>query len=646
MLKTESMAGISHLQEIFKKKGKEFVTRLFDSFVTVNEKLDASAFGIEKDPVSGLVQYYKRNTESPISKIDRTLMRYYENPISHFDGLGEQVKSKIPPAWRFGFEYFINEQPQYICYDRLPKNNLVLSYVHVKNGLGDIVRTVQDKQTLDEYADMFGVERSPIIFQGKLSEDQKLAIMEYMDTPAANLTSKHKTNSFVKFVISVLNPAMRKTTLNEDLDKSIEGVVFRFGELSEDGPVVLAKIVDPVFEALSKDRPVQDDDKTGDMYYILLMDLANFVESVRFKAIKVRGKTFDDRYINFISELFNRFIEQFGDKYEDFKLDEPTYLKKKEFDLNDRFIENTTTLNNIESSDNYRKIFKVMLAAFRKRKKKPVGIFTKEVIDQFNGTVLKIATYLSQGLIEESESMPTFGEYLSMKGKPGVETPEPGQADHGDPGNNPDELLNNLGSVVKDQPEPGKPEKNKRTLAKKVNIIVGRFQPFHNGHLAMATDMHEANKYPCIFVVVNTGRQTKDSPFTEKTVEAYMDNVVAENGKTCAGFIMVKRGFIDDIMGALRPDYEPVLWGVGEDRMDDYQKQIELNYRKGNPLKLTERFLIMQTKRTMSGTDIRKDIKADSLTKFKESVPKGVQMVWTLLREDLEKLKVNSVPTV
>ena len=204
------MAGISHLQEIFKKKGKDFINRLFDSYVTVNEKLDASAFGIEKDPVSGAVLYYKRNTDAPISKIDRTLMRYYETPISHFDGLSEEVKTKIPPGWRFGFEYFVNHQPQYIAYDRVPKNNLVLSYIHVKNGLGDVVRTVQDKQSLDEWADLLDVERSPIIFQGKLSDDQKVAIMEYMDTPAANLTSKHKTNSFVKFVISVLNPSMKK----------------------------------------------------------------------------------------------------------------------------------------------------------------------------------------------------------------------------------------------------------------------------------------------------------------------------------------------------------------------------------------------------------------------------------------------------
>src|SRR4051812_48213848 len=69
-----------------------------DSFVTVNEKLDASAFGIEKDPLTGNVLYYKRNTEAPISKIDRTLMRYYERPISHFDGLKEEVRSTLPPA--------------------------------------------------------------------------------------------------------------------------------------------------------------------------------------------------------------------------------------------------------------------------------------------------------------------------------------------------------------------------------------------------------------------------------------------------------------------------------------------------------------------------------------------------------------------
>jgi len=634
------MAGISHLQEIYKKKGKDFINKLFDSFVTVNEKLDASAFGIEKDPLTGNILYYKRNTESPISKVDRTLMRYYERPISHFDGLAEDVKIKLPPGWRFGFEYFINEQPQHISYDRIPKNNLVLSYIHVKNGLGEVVRTVQDKQSLDDWADSFDVERAPIIYQGRLSEDQKLRIMEYLDTSQDNLSTKFKTDSFVKFVISVLNPAMTKTALNEDLDKSIEGVVFRFGELQDDGPVTLAKVVDPVFEALAKERPREEDDRTSDMYYILLMDVTNFIESLRLKSVPPRGKTYDDRYINFICEVFNQFIDQFEDKYEDFSMAEPAYLKKKEFDLNDRFIENPRTIALIESSDVYRRIFKVILAAFRKKRKKANGVFTKEVVNQFNGTVVKINTHLSHGIMKESEEMPTFGEFISRRGRMEDE-PEPQSDSDSTETPQQDDTLANLSVIAGGERtgdvEPEKPEKRK-TVKKKVNIIVGRFQPFHNGHLGMVKELYEANKLPTVIVVVNTGKQSEQSPFEQKTVETYINNVMSDETKLIAGAVFVTRGFIDDIITSLRPNYEPELWGVGEDRVDGYQMQLELNYKKGNPLGLSDKFLIMQTARVTNGGDIRKDIESDSFTKFKEKVPRGVQICWQMLLHDSSKI--------
>lgn len=631
------MAGISHLQEIYKKKGKDFIAKLFDSFVTVNEKLDASAFGLEKDAVTGNILYYKRNTESPITKIDRTLMRYYERPISHFESLPEEVKSKMPPGWRFGFEYFVNEQPQYISYDRVPKNNLVLSYIHVKNGLGEVVRTVQDKQSLDEWSDMLQTERAPIIFQGKLTEDQKLKVMEYLDTPQDRLAAKFNTTSFVKFIISVLKPGTTKTALNEDLDKSIEGVVFRFGELQDESPVMLAKIIDPVFEALSKERPKEDDDHTGDMYYILLMDVANFIETMKFKTIPPRGKTFDDRYINFICDVFNRFIDKFGEKYEDFTLVEPSYMKKKDFDLNDRYIESARTIALIESSEIYRKLFKVILAAFRKKRKRAVGIFSKEVVEQFNGTVSKIASHLSQGVITESEGMPTFGEFLSKRGGRASDIlPEETEEEVDDAADN---TMSNLGDVVGPPSEPAEPKPLKKDpIKKKVNIIVGRFQPFHNGHLSMVKELFEANRLPVVLVVVNTGKPSEQSPFTTKTVSSYLDNVVSENQKMIAGHVLVGRGFIDGVVEALRPMYEPILWGVGEDRVDGYQMQLELNFRKGNPLNLSDKFLIMQTTRVASGVDIRKMVEDDNFTKFKNAVPKGVQVTWPLLRLDISKI--------
>ena len=147
------MAGITHFQEILKKKGKDFVEKLFDKYVTVNEKLDSLALSFEKNQY-GKLDFFKRHTEVPISTIDRTLMKLYETPIYYIESLDQSIINKIPANWRFGMEYFTDENSQDISYDRLPKNNLILSYIHVKNSNGKVVRTIQSKDELDVWADL------------------------------------------------------------------------------------------------------------------------------------------------------------------------------------------------------------------------------------------------------------------------------------------------------------------------------------------------------------------------------------------------------------------------------------------------------------------------------------------------------------
>ena len=324
------MAGITNLIEIYKKKGKDFLNKLFDKHVTINEKLDASAFAFEKGQ-DGKLYFYKRNTDIPISLIDRTLMKLYEKPIAHFVGFGDTLLNQIPAGWRFGMEYFIDENPQSISYSRVPKNNLVLSYIHVKNNVGKIVRTIQDKETLDEWADRLDIERSPIIFQGLLNQDQKISIMNFLDTPFDELVKKFKTNSFVKYVVTVLNPSLKKTALNYDLDHNMEGLVFRFGD--DDGDeVILAKLIDPVFEIAQQGKQHdKNEEAPNEIYQLTVIDIANFIESLNFNKFKPKGRTVEDRYINFMCAVFNAFIEDYGEKYEDLNFNEPSYLIRPQF---------------------------------------------------------------------------------------------------------------------------------------------------------------------------------------------------------------------------------------------------------------------------------------------------------------------------
>ena len=303
------MSGINHLYDLYNKKGKEFVDQLFNTYVTVNEKMDGSAFTFERDKETGKFKFYRRDQRNPITLVDRTLMKYYEKPIQYIESLPPHILEQIPRGWRFGLEYFANTKPVEITYDRIPKNHLLLSYVHEYGDDGKIKKTIQDKGELDNWADLLGVDRAPIIFQGYLTDDQKDKITDFLRTPFEGLVQKFKTQSFVRYIISTLNPELTKTALNDDLDKDVEGIVFRFGEPSKENEPVLAKMVDPVFTQMAKDKSMkQREDKPSDFLGIALMDVMNFILEKGVDDFRVDGDSEDERYISFMSDVFAKFL--------------------------------------------------------------------------------------------------------------------------------------------------------------------------------------------------------------------------------------------------------------------------------------------------------------------------------------------------
>ena len=292
------MAGINHLYDLYNKKGADFVNQIFNQYVTINEKMDGSAFSFERNKDTGKFKFYRRDQRNPITLVDRTLMKYYEKPIQYIESLPPHIIQKIPRGWRFGLEYFANTNPVEIVYDRLPKNHLILSYVHQLDDSGKIVKTIQKKESLDEWADLLGVERSPIIFQGKLDEDQKSQLLEFLNTPFKKLVERFSTQSFVRYIISTLNPSLAKSALNDDLDREVEGIVFRFGDPNKENETVLAKMVDPIFTEIAKQKSSdQRDRKPSDFLGITLLDVMNFILEKGLKNFEVDGDSEDERYI-------------------------------------------------------------------------------------------------------------------------------------------------------------------------------------------------------------------------------------------------------------------------------------------------------------------------------------------------------------
>jgi len=628
------MAGINHLYDIYNKKGSDFVNQLFNRYVTINEKMDGSAFSFERDKESGNFRFYRRDQRNPITLVDRTLMKYYEKPIQYIESLPPNILEKIPRGWRFGLEYFSNTKPVEISYDRLPKNNLILSYIHKMGTGGKIESTIQDKEELDNWADLIGVERPPIVFQGVLDEDQKSELMEFLNTPFKDLVERFKTQSFVGFVIKTLNPDLTKTALNDDLDKDVEGIVFRFGELDGDSDTVLAKMVDPIFTEIAKQKFAdKKSKKPSDFLGITLLDVMNFILEKDLSEFEVEGESEDERYISFMGDVFVKFLDEYEEKYKGTDFEEPDYLKRDEFRLNKEKIKDRRVLKYVEKDDSFESLFKLILNSFRKIKTRAGGIITSGMKDQMNLLIKDIKDYIKKPEKKVNESrFISFGEFRK-ENSPSVEYLQ--EEDDSDSSDDPffsyQEFISKLETIDNEEiPAEVEMLKEKDTEERKpVNVIMGRFQPFHQGHLKMAKDLMEKNDLPSFVVVVYPGHnKSGKSPFDEEAIKRYMDAIVANN-EEIEGYVLATRGLLGSAIARLIDmGYDPKLIGAGPDRIDDYTKQIDYVKMSDIKDKISDDLGIVETPRVTSGTEVRQAMKDQDFSKFKKMVPKEVSNLY------------------
>jgi hypothetical protein len=644
------MSGISHLYDIYNKKGKEFVDVLFNSYVTVNEKMDGSAFVFERDLLTGDFNFYKRDQRNPITLVDRTLMRYYENPIQYIESLSPHVINSIPRGWRFGLEYFANSKPVEIAYDRVPKNHLILSYVHTRSENGKPAETIQDKNKLDTWADLIGVERPPIIFQGYLNGEQKAKIIDFLRTPFDQLVSEYKTKSFVRHILGVLNPEIKSSALNSDLDKAIEGIVFRFGEDEKGSEPILSKMVDPVFTEMAKMKYTKKfEDKPSDFLGITIMDVMNFILENGVEHFKTIGNTNDERYISFISDVFSKFLDENGYKYKGADFQEPEYLKQDEFRLNKEMLRDPRVIKYIESDDSFESLFKLILNTFRKIRKRASNIITVGIIDQFNMLVTDIEKAVEKKempRIQESVSIPSFMEFKknSVSNKVVDYIKEESDAVDDDDDEKDDhfysykEFISTMETVdttkrseTKKLEEISEDSPDEEKKLNKVNLMIGRFQPFHNGHLKMAAELMKKNKLPSIVAVVHPGHnKSGKSPFDIETINKYMENVVRDNSKNIQGYFIINKGLLGPIYGRAKElGYIPQAIGAGDDRTDDYKKQCDYLKKAGGDF--PKDMEIIETPRSTSGTDVRKKLDAEDYLGFNKLVPPAVSLIYDRL---------------
>jgi hypothetical protein len=114
-----------------------------------------------------------------------------------------------------------------------------------------------------------------------------------------------------------------------------------------------------------------------------------------------------------------------------------------------------------------------------------------------------------------------------------------------------------------------------------------------------------------------------------------MDGVVRDE-KEVIDYIIVQRGLIGSaIVKLLEKGYKPQLIGAGEDRVNDYTKQLEY-VKKSEIGDQMQDLKLVQTPRVTSATEVRNAIKDEDYQKFKKLVPVGVERMYTALKSAIE----------
>ena len=178
---------------------------------------------------------------------------------------------------------------------------------------------------------------------------------------------------------------------------------------------------------------------------------------------------------------------------------------------------------------------------------------------------------------------------------------------------------------------------------KRVNIVVGRFQPFTAGHYVCVETAKKLKGLPTVICMINTPESKVDKrhPFTTDLL-LYLYNELFSNDPYIEKVVPVKNADIVAIGEELRRyGYEIAAWTCGTDRYDTYSAMANKYHDKAG---LTDDFEVIEVKRTdedISATKARSYLLADDKQAFFSMMPRSVKPsneFFYSLKEQIDKV--------
>lgn len=158
---------------------------------------------------------------------------------------------------------------------------------------------------------------------------------------------------------------------------------------------------------------------------------------------------------------------------------------------------------------------------------------------------------------------------------------------------------------------------------KRVNIMIGRFQPITNGHMKCVDAAWKELKVPTVLAMINTKDEKVDDkhPFPSSMLLPIYEKVFEKNPRI-EKIILVKNANIVEIGEMLHNEgYEVCSWTCGTDRLESYEKMATKYHDKAY---LSDDFKMIEIKRNdedISATKVRQALLDDDKKVFASLTP-------------------------
>jgi len=581
---------INSINTLLDRKGEKYVNKLLDEEnLTITEKLDTFRLLFEKK--NDEIIFYKKDN-NPINIIDRTLSDIYEEAILEIPLMVHDIE--IPENYFFGVDYTPVERPLRIPYSELPK--YILTDV-TKRENGKIVENLSNSYVIG-WADVMGMGKPPILFEGKLNEEQKNLLIAY-DTKQY----KGESLSFAKMIEKIFGG----TCSGEDI---IEGIVIKSGDK-------LAQIISYEFDLLNE--AYEKKNESRDFYDIIIMDLTQFLNEYNIPVMEAEDK--EQTYLNIICDIFNKYcVKQSVSENMDAK-----YLAPPQFgyhgSLNKKFIKNNETLEWIERGPIYEALFKVFLSSFRKTKKS-YGLLTESIVSNFNSYVYLINNYINKfnNLEEVHRLLESRSENIVIDA---IKRRKPSDVDN----------MRVIASIQKAfEPKIVDVIKGRNPCA----VYVTTFEPFTNAQMTNVIRMNKMWNCPVVLFSVSNKFKVEGKEFhaSDDTVRGQMQSLMNENNSLIPAFALLDSWNITEIFEYCRPNFEPIVIITDEGKKSEMTLQLFFEEEiMGGRLNVEDKFNIGE----LANEDKLSSIRALEDTNFSlyaELVPKPILNYWDKLKNE------------